>query len=82
MEAQTLSETGPAVDNDADRPAALREVMSARNLSRPQKAAAVMLSLPKNKAARIMAYLSELEVEQLTLEIATLRRIPRPSSRR
>lgn len=66
----------PDADNDADRPAALREVMTARSLARPQKAAAVMLSLPKDKAAKIMQHLSELEVEQLTLEIATLRRIP------
>jgi flagellar motor switch protein FliG len=51
-------------------------VVTGRLLTQPQKAAAVMLSLPKDKAARIMAHLSEIEVEQLTLEIATLRRIP------
>jgi flagellar motor switch protein FliG len=72
----TELDTGSGQQNDADRPAALRGIMTAEELTRPQKAAAVMLSLPKEKAAKLMAHLTESEVEQLTLEIATLRRIP------
>lgn len=68
--------TDRAADNPADRPAAMRELTRAAELSRAQKAAAVMLSLPREKAAKIMSHLSEFDVEQLTLEIATLRRIP------
>lgn len=45
-------------------------------LSKSQKAAAVLLALPRDKAAALMSHLSEFDVEQLTLEIATLRRIP------
>lgn len=73
---EAMVTTGTSGDNDADRPSALRGIMTAAELTRPQKAAAVMLALPKDKAAKIMAHLSETEVEQLTLEIATLRRIP------
>ncbi len=41
-------------------------------LSRSQKAAAVLLALGNDKAAKIMGFLSEGEVEQITLEIAQL----------
>lgn len=41
-------------------------------LNRSQKAAAVMLSVGPELASRVLAHLDEEEVEQLTLEIATL----------
>jgi flagellar motor switch protein FliG len=74
MEAVEL--TRDASNQAADRSAAGGEGVNERTLTQQQKAAAVLLSLPKDKAARIMAHLSEIEMEQLTLEIATLRRIP------
>lgn len=41
-------------------------------LTRSQKAAAVLLALGPDRAASVLAHLSEAEVEQVTLEIATL----------
>src|SRR6056297_814496 len=41
-------------------------------LNRSQKAAAVLLSVGSERAARVLAHLDEDEVEQLTVEIATL----------
>lgn len=41
-------------------------------LSRSQKAAAVLLAVGPDAAARVLAHLSEAEVEQVTLELATL----------
>lgn len=76
MALETTDLKDAVADNDADRPTALRGIITAEELSRPQKAAAVMLALPKEKAAKLMAHLTEDEVERLTLEIATLRRIP------
>lgn len=49
---------------------------AAAALTGPQKAAAVLLALPRDKAARIMGKLAPAELERLTREIATLRRIP------
>ena len=45
-------------------------------LTGPQKAAAVLLALPRDKAARIMGSLAPTELERLTREIARLRQIP------
>lgn len=49
-----------------------RSDVAVDDLSRSQKAAAVLLALGNDKAAKIMAFLNEGEVEQVTLEIAQL----------
>lgn len=46
-------------------------------LNRSQKAAAVLLSVGSERAAKVLAHLDEEEVEQLTVEIATLGDISR-----
>lgn len=58
------------------RAGAGRAAARAAGLSGPQKAAAVLLALPRDKAARLMGRMSPPELEALTREIATLRRIP------
>ena len=45
-------------------------------MNRSQKAAAVLLSVGPERAARVLAHLEEEEVEQLTVEIATLGNVP------
>ncbi len=45
---------------------------SPKVLNRSQKAAAVLLSVGSERAAKVLAHLGEEEVEQLTVEIATL----------
>jgi flagellar motor switch protein FliG len=45
-------------------------------MNRSQKAAAVMLTVGPERAAKVMAHLDEEEVEQLAVEIATLGDIP------
>jgi flagellar motor switch protein FliG len=45
-------------------------------LSRPQKAAAVLLSVGSERAAKVLSFLDEDEVEQLAVEIATLGDVP------
>ncbi len=45
-------------------------------LNRSQKAAAVMLTVGSERASKVMEHLTEDEVEQLTVEIATLGDIP------
>ena len=61
---------------DAAMRAGARGATRATGLTGPQKAAAVLLALPRDKAARIMAGLGAAELERLTREIATLRQIP------
>ena len=46
--------------------------LATADLSRSQKAAAVLLALGTDKAAKVMAFLSEAEVEQVAVEIAQL----------
>lgn len=45
-------------------------------MNRSQKAAAVMLAVGPERAAKVLAHLDEEEVEQLTVEIATLGSVP------
>ena len=45
---------------------------AAADMTRSQKAAAVLLALGHETAAKVLAHLSESDVEQITLEIATL----------
>lgn len=47
-------------------------VVAGRQLSRAQKAAAVLLAVGPETAAKVLSHLSEREVEQVALEIATL----------
>ena len=49
---------------------------SSRVLSRAQKAAAVMLAVGSERASDVMRHLDEEEVEQITVEIATLGNVP------
>lgn len=46
-------------------------------LGRPQKAAAVLLSVGNDRAARVLSHLTEEEVEQLAMEVTQLGNIPR-----
>jgi flagellar motor switch protein FliG len=46
------------------------------DLTSPQKAAAVVLAIGAERAAEILTYLSESEVEQLATEVASLRALP------
>ena len=48
----------------------------AAELTRPQKAAALMMAVGPQQAADLLAFLSEAEVEALAKEIAALREIP------
>ena len=48
----------------------------AAELTRPQKAAALMMAVGPKQAADLLAFLSETEVEALAKEIAALREIP------
>ncbi|MDD3430068.1 MAG: flagellar motor switch protein FliG [Oscillospiraceae bacterium] len=50
--------------------------MAAANQNNLQRAAAVMIALGKEEAAKVYKYLREDEVEQLTLEIARTNRLP------
>ena len=45
-------------------------------MNRSQKAAAVLLSVGPERASKVLAHLDEEEVEQLTVEIATLGNVP------
>ncbi len=53
-------------------PAPTHDETALDQLSRSQKAAAVLLALGTDKASKIMAHMSESEVEQVALEIAQL----------
>ena len=46
-------------------------------LGRPEKAAAVLLAIGPDRAAAVLAHLTEEEVEQFTVEVAQLGNIPR-----
>lgn len=49
---------------------------TALDLNRAQKAAAVMVAVGSDRAAKVLEHLGEEEVEQLTMEIATLGDVP------
>jgi flagellar motor switch protein FliG len=49
---------------------------TALTLGRPQKAAAVLLSVGNDRASKVLAHLTEEEIEQLAVEVAQLGDIP------
>lgn len=51
-------------------------VHAGRELTSPQKAAAVVLAIGPEKAAKILSYLSDAEVEHIASEVASLQSLP------
>ena len=49
--------------------------MARERISTKEKAAVLMITMGKERAAKIYKYLSEEEIEQLTLAITTMRRV-------
>lgn len=55
----------------------MAEEMDLKNLSGPKKAAILLTALGPEEAAKIFKHMSDEDIEQLTLEIANLRKVPR-----